>query len=202
MVTVLSNSAQVLRLVKKRGILRAIDLRERAIPRVYLRRLCDAGKLVRTARGIYQLPDAPVTENHSLAEVARAVPDGVICLLSALQLHGLTAALPHEVWVAIDTRAWKPKLEYPKLHIVRANRKALEFGVEIRTIEGLKVRVTNPAKTVADCFRYRSHLGLDVALEALRDYVRQFRGKTEPLMEAAKVMRVANVMRPYLEAIL
>lgn len=190
----------LLRLARK-GPVRARDLAKAGIPRVYLRRLCDRGMLEQVDRGIYRLADAPVTELHSLAEVAVRVPHATVCLLSALQLHELTTEVPRAVWVMIDRHARTPKLSYPKLEVVRASGRALEHGIETRNIEGVKVRITSPAKTVADCFRYRQHVGLDVAMAALRDYLRAHRGGIDALVEAARTDRVYNFMRPYLEAL-
>ncbi|MCC6649133.1 MAG: transcriptional regulator [Polyangiaceae bacterium] len=128
-------------------------------------------------RGVYRAAGAEGTELATLAEVAKRAPHVTICLLSALQLHGLTTEVPHEVWVLIDNRARAPRIEHVKLHVVRASGAAADYGVESRTIESVEMRVTSPAKTVADCFRYRDHVGLDVALEALRDYRRKGRGR-------------------------
>jgi len=190
----------LLRLARK-GPVRARDLDEAGIPRAYLRRLCDLGLLERVDRGLYRLADAPVTELHSLAEAAKRVPHAIVCLLSALQVHGLTTEAPHAVWVLIARHARMPKLSYPRLEVVRASGLALEHGVEDRTIEGVRMRLTTPAKTVADCFRYRRHVGLDVALSALRDYLRKHRGGIDALVEAARADRVYALMRPYLEAL-
>jgi predicted transcriptional regulator of viral defense system len=156
----------------RRGPVRARDLDQAGIPRAYLRRLCDRGLLEQVDRGLYRLADAPVTELHSLAEVSKRVPHAIICLLSALQVHGLTSESPHAVWVLIDRHARMPKLSYPKIEVVRASGAAREHGVESLIIEGVRVRQTTAAKTVADCFRYRRHVGLEVALAALRDYLR------------------------------
>lgn len=190
----------LLRLARK-GPVRTRDLDRVGIPRTYLRRLCDRGLLEQVDRGLYRVADAPVTELHSLAQVAKRVPHATICLLSALQVHGLTTELPHAVWILIDGHARAPKLSYPKLEIVRASGQARTHGIETRTIEGLKVKLTTPAKTVADCFRYRSRVGVDVAVAALRDYLRQRRRGVNALVEAARADRVYTVMRPYLEAL-
>jgi len=190
----------LLRLAQK-GPVRARDLGEAGIPRAYLRRLCDRGLLEQVDRGLYRLADAPVTELHSLAEVAVRVPHATICLLSALQLHALTTEVPHAVWVMIDRHARMPKLSYPTLEVVRASGRAREHGVESRTIERVEVRLTTAAKTVADCFRYRRHVGLDVAMAALRDYLRMHRGGMNALIEAARADRIYTLMRPYLEAL-
>jgi predicted transcriptional regulator of viral defense system len=146
------------------------------------------------------IADAETTELASLAEVAKRVPHAVICLLSALQVHGLTTELPHAVWVLIDRHARAPKVAYPKLEVVRASGEARTHGVETRVIEDVQVQVTSAAKTVADCFRYRRHVGLEVALAALREYLRTHRGGREALSAAARADRVHAFMRPYLEA--
>lgn len=190
----------LLRLARK-GPVRARDLDEAGIPRAYLKRLCDRGLLEQVDRGLYRLADAPVTELSSLADVSKRVPHAVICLLSALQVHGLTTEVPHAVWVLIDRHARMPTLTTPTLEVVRASRKALEHGVETRVIDGVKVQVTTPAKTVADCFRFRRHVGLEVALAALKDYLRKRKGSIDALVEAAHADRIYAFMRPYLEAL-
>ena len=196
-----ANKTDALLRLAKKGPLRAKDLDQVGIPRAYLRRLCERGLLEQVDRGLYRLADAPVTELHSLAEVVKRVPHAIVCLLSALQVHGLTTEAPHAVWVLIDRHARMPKLAYPKLEVVRASGRAREHGVETRTIEGVRVKLTTAAKTVADCFRYRRHVGLDVAITALRDYLRMHRGGMDALVEAARVDRVYTLMRPYLEAL-
>lgn len=191
---------ELLQLAQK-GPVRARDLDERAIPRTYLARLCERGLLEHVDRGLYRLADGSATELSSLADVAKRVPHATICLLSALQVHGLTTELPHAVWLMIDRHARAPKLGYPKLEVVRASGAALEHGVDTRVIEGVKVRITTPAKTVADCFRFRRHVGLEVALAALREYLRKRRGSIDALVEAARADRIYTIMRPYLEAL-
>ena len=189
-------------IARKRGIARARDFDAAGVPRAYLRRLRDEGLLVRMGRGLYQLADAPRSEAHSLAEAARVVPHGVVCLLSALQFHGLTTQLPHEVWMLIGHKKWAPKNPPVSLRIIRATGKALTAGVEQHKIEGVEVPVTSPAKTVTDCFKYRNQVGLDVAIEALRDCLRARRAAVDDLWRFAAIDRVQNVMRPYIEAIL
>jgi predicted transcriptional regulator of viral defense system len=158
------------------------------------------GQLQQIARGLYAPAGFEATEHHGLAAAAAMVPDGVICLLSALQLHRLGTHAPFEVWVAIGTKARKPTISEPPLRIVRFSDRALREGLEIRSIEGVVVRVTTAARTVADCFKYRNKIGLDVALEALREY-RRSRRPADELARAASSVRVANVIRPYLEAV-
>jgi predicted transcriptional regulator of viral defense system len=179
-----------------------MDLEEHSIPRIYLTRLVADGILERPSRGLYVLANADVTENHSLAEACRRVPHGVVCLLSALQFHGLTTQLPFEVWMAIDRKARLPKVEYPPLRFVRFSGADLKCGVVARNVEGVTVNVTDPARTVVDCFAYRNKIGVDVALEALRDLLRKKKASADDLHRVARSRRMANVMRPYLEATL
>jgi predicted transcriptional regulator of viral defense system len=193
-------TAELIRLARK-GPIRARDLAKAEIPRTYLSRLCESGVLEQVDRGLYRLADARVTELHSLAEVAKRVPHAVVCLLSALQVHGLTTEAPHAVWVMIDTHARAPKIAYPKVEVVRASGKARSHGIETRMIENVPVRLTTPAKTVADCFRYRKHVGLDVALASLREYLRKHHSGIDALTTAAKADRIYAFMRPYLEAL-
>lgn len=202
------SKADVLRRLVRRGPVRARDLDDAGIPRSYLARLIARGELEQASRGLYRAPDAEATELHSLVEVSLRVPHATICLLSALQVHGLTTELPHAVWLMIDTRARAPKLDTPAIEIVRAHGPAREHGVERRRIEGVEVRITSPAKTVADCFRYRRHVGTDVAVAALRDYLTLSRRRDRPahvtvdaLVAAAQADRVGTVIRPYLEAL-
>src|SRR6478752_5520273 len=183
------------------GPIRARDLEKVGIPRTYLRRMSERGLLEHVDRGVYRLSDSSVTELHSIAQVAVRVPHATISLLSALQVHGLTTEAPHAVWIMIDRKAWQPALQRLKLEVVRASGNALIHGVVTRTIEGVRVKLTTPAKTVADCFRYRRHVGLDVALAALRDYLRKHRGGIDALVAAAKADRIYPFMRPYLEAL-
>lgn len=196
-----ANKTDALLRLARKGLVRARDLDAAGIPRAYLRRLCDRGLLERVDRGLYRLADAPVTELHSLAAVAARVPHATICLVSALQVHELTTEVPHAVWVLIARHARLPKVSYPKLEVVRASGRALEHGVEARDIEGVKVQITSPAKTVADCFRYRRHVGRDVAIAALRDYLRRHRAGMNALVDAARADRVYSLMLPYLEAL-
>lgn len=193
---------RLLELVRRRGILRASDLAEPGIPRTYLTRLVAEGVLERSSRGIYVVAGADVTENHGLAEACRRVPHGVVCLLSALQFHDLTTQFPFEVWLAIDRKARLPKVDHPPLRIVRFSGNDLTEGVVVHDIEGVAVKVTDPARTVADCFAYRGKIGIDVAMEALRDCLRKRMASPDELYLAARARRMANVMRPYLEATL
>jgi predicted transcriptional regulator of viral defense system len=199
----MSNAARRIVQLAERGPVRASDLAERGWTRGWLRRLEATGELVRVSRGLYRAAQAEPTENGSLVEAQRRVPRAVIGLLSALQFHGLTSEAPHEVWILIPARGRKPRIDYPRLHVVRASGAALAHGVETHKLEGVNVRITSPAKTVADCFRYREHVGLETALEALRAYLaRPRRGSAvDALVNACEADRVLSVVRPYLEAL-
>jgi predicted transcriptional regulator of viral defense system len=190
----------VARLSGREGVLRTRDFEAAGVNRVKLGRLVAEGAIERVGRGLYTAPSGKVTEHHTLVEASVRVRAGIVCLLSALQFHKLSTQSPHEVWLAIGVKARKPATDWPPLHIVRFSGAALSHGVETRTIEGVAVQITSPAKTVADCFKYRNKIGLDIAIEALTEYRRR-RGSIDELMKAAKVDRVAVVIRPYLEAI-
>ena len=190
-----------MKLVRKVGILRPRDLQAHGIPRVYLRMALDQGAIIRVGRGLYIPKGAKPTEHHSLAQAAKRVPKGVVCLLSALRFHDLTTQSPFEVWLAIGEKSRLPRFDTPSLRIVRFSGRALTYGVQEHRIEGVPVHVFSPAKTVADCFRYRNKIGLDVALEALRDCIRKRKATRDEIWDAAKRCRVANVMRPYLESL-
>lgn len=192
---------KLLDLVRSQGLVRPIDLAPLGIPRVALTRAVRRGQLERVGRGLYGLTARPVSAHSTLSEVARRVPKGVVCLLSALRFHDLTTQAPFEVWLAIDNKAAAPKLDYPPLRLVRFSGAALTEGVEEHVVDGVKVRITSVAKTVADCFKYRNKIGLDVALEALREAWNARHMTSDQIWHYAKVDRVANVMRPYLESL-
>lgn len=194
-------SERVMTLARTTGLLRTRDLDQQALPREYLTRLLRQGQLERVSRGVYRPVDMPVTEHHTLAVVAKRVPGVVICLLSALRFHGLTTQAPVDVWVAIDRSTRWPAVNNLPLRVFRFSGPAYRQGIERHVIEGVTVQVTSPAKTVTDCFKYRHKIGLDIALEALRQGWRERRFTLDELMEMARVCRVANVMRPYLQAI-
>lgn len=194
-------SDTILDLVRERGLVRPRDLAPLGLPRVALTRLVRQGRLVRLSRGLYSLPNQQISEHTAFAEVARKVPQGIICLLSALRFHGLTTQSPFEVWLAIPNKARAPTMDYPPLHIVRFSGAALTEGVEEHIVDGVPVHVTGIAKTVADCFKYRNKLGLDVALEALHEAWRAKRVSMDDLWCYARICRVGNVMRPYMESL-
>ena len=182
-------------------MLRARDLLEQGLPTIVLTRLVSAGKLERIARGVYSLPNQSISEHHSLAEAAIRVPRGVICLLSALRVHDIGTQAPFEVWMAIPHHMLPPRLDQPALRVVSMSGKSLTEGIDEMTFDGVNVHVFNPAKTIADCFKFRNKIGLDVALEALREGWHQRKVTMDDLWRYATINRVANVMRPYLEAI-
>jgi len=196
-----TTTERVLDLARRSGVLRIRDLKAKGIHPEYARRLLAQGLLVKSGRGLYSAADAGFTEHRSLAEVCKCIPRGVLCLLSALRFHGLTTQAPFEVWMAIDSKAFPPKPDKLRVRIVRFSGIALSEGVEIHKIEGVTVKVYNAAKTVADCFKYRNKIGLDVALEALRDCWRKRKATMDDLWKYAKICRMTMVMKPYLESI-
>jgi len=196
-----TDEQEVLKLARRRRLIRLSDLEAEGLPRVILTRLVRKGELERVSRGLYALPNARVSEHTSLAQVARKCPRGIICLLSALRVHNLTTQAPHEVWLAISSKARSPKIDYPPLRIVRFSGPALTEGFDEHDIDGVKVRVTNIPKTVADCFKYRNKIGLDVALGALQEANRSKRVSMDELWHFAKLCRVTRVMRPYIESL-
>jgi len=192
---------RVLALAHRRGVLRPRDLEAQGLPRTALHRLVAEGRMDRRGRGLYVASDAVLSESEMLAAASARVPHAVICLLSALRFHGLTTQNPADVWLAIDRKARAPRGSELPLRIVRFSGEARTAGVEEHTIDGVRVRIYSAAKTVADCFKYRGKIGLDVAIEALRDYLHTHRGSIDELWRYAAVCRVTNVMRPYLEAL-
>jgi predicted transcriptional regulator of viral defense system len=196
-----SPTIRILTLLQEGGVLRPRDLDAMGMPREYLHRLYKGGLLERVGRGLYTLPLASVTEHHSLAEVGKQVPHGVVCLLSALRFHGLTTQIPFEVWLAVDRKARRPRDLYLPLRVVRFSGEALSAGVEEHFIEGVPVKIYGPAKTVADCFKCRKKIGLDIALEALRECWRERRCTMDDLWRYAQICRVGRIMRPYLESL-
>ena len=192
---------RALNLLDRVGTARSRDLEQAGVTRSQIRRLVEQELIERVGRGRYRRPGAPSSEHQNLAEVARRVPDGVVCLLSALRFHGLTTQNPFEVWLAIGHKAWRPRIEHPPLRLVYLSGPTLIEGVEEHEVDGVPVRVFSAAKTVADCFKFRNKIGIDVAVEALREYRRAYPKGLEAVWRAAAVDRVTQVIRPYLEAI-
>lgn len=196
-----SQQQTILDLARTRGLIRSKDVTELALPRVVLTRMVRQGLLKRVGRGLYAHPERSMSEHGTLAEVARKFPDATICLLSALRFHDLTTQAPFEVWIAIPNKAHTPRMEYPQLRITRFSGAGLTQGIEQHMIDGITVRVTSVARTIADCFKHRNKIGLDVALEALQEAWREKRVRMDDLWHYARIGRVANVMRPYIESL-
>jgi predicted transcriptional regulator of viral defense system len=196
-----NHAKKLLKLSREHGILRPRDLQPAGIPRAYLKQLVDRGELLKTGRGLYVSADAQLTENQSLAETAKLVPNGVVCLLSALRFHGLTTENPGEVWIAIHRGARPPKSGVPALRVMWFSGKMLTEGIQKHVIQGVTVPVYSVAKTVADCFRFRHRIGVNIAVEALRDAWQNKKVTSDELWRCAKVCRVLNVMRPYFDSL-
>jgi predicted transcriptional regulator of viral defense system len=191
----------ILELARSKGILRTRDVDIAGASRALLASLTDEGRLLKLGRGLYTLPDRSASEYESFAEVATRSESGVLCLLSALRFHDLTTQQSSNVWLAIPHKARAPRFDYPPLRIVRMSGPAMSEGIEIADLAGAQVRVFSVAKTVADCFKFRNKIGLDVALEALREAWNGKRATMDELWRYAEICRVANVMRPYLETV-
>ncbi len=196
-----THSQRILDLLARKGLLRPSDLDSTGASRAALARMTAAGLLEKIDRGLYRLPDQDLSENESLITVASKVPQAVFCLLTALQFHGLTTQLPHQIWIAMPRGSHVPKIDYPPLKMVQVTGDAYTAGIEIFKSDGVPLQVYGVAKTVVDCFKHRNKIGIDVALEALRDARAQKKASADDLWRYAKICRVANVMRPYLEAI-
>lgn len=188
-------------LLKAHGILRLSELRKAGVAAATVSRMEREGDVVRLGRGLYQLSGVPLDAQHSLAEAAKRVPNGVICLTSALAFHGLTDQMPRKIWVAIGKKDWAPKADWPPIRIVRFTEALLSDSVEAHRIDGVAVKVFGVAKTVADCFRHRKAVGLSVAIEGLREALRQRRATPALLARHAERGGVMTIMRPYLEAL-
>ncbi|QLA81879.1 hypothetical protein EXV95_15260 [Acidovorax sp. JMULE5] len=196
-----TQTQRVLELASQRGLLRASHLQELGIARVVLSRLTASGQLERVGRGVYRLPDAQGAEHESLATIAVKVPQAVFCLLTALQIHELTTQLPRQVWIAMPQGSHVPKMDYPPVKMVQFSGEAYGQGIEVVLADQVELRVYGVAKTIADCFKHRNKVGLDVAIEALKEALAANKTNANDLWRFAKICRVANVMRPYLEAL-
>ena len=192
---------RALGLLRTKGMLRLKDFIAKDIDPETLARLVRSGQVVRPARGLYQLSDAPVDATHVLAEAAALVPRGIVCLISALQFHGLTLQMPSAVWMAIERTAWKPTISYPPVRFVRFSGWAMTEGVERYPVQSRKLPITNPARTIVDCFRYRNKIGIDVAMEGLREGIRKRKCTPDELWRYAKKARSWTIMRPYVETV-
>ena len=183
------------------GTLRMAEALRQGVSRRTLYAMRDAGIVERISRGVYRLSELEPLGNPDLMIVAMRVPKGVICLISALSFHDLTTQIPHEVSVAIERGAQTPRIDHPPIRFYRFSGKAFDTGVELHAIDGVKVRIYSSEKTVADCFKYRNKIGLDVALEALRNWRARKGANLDALLEMARACRVEEVLRPYLQAL-
>lgn len=196
-----TQTARILELARRQRLLSAADLRSHGWSPQLLLKLHRTGQLQRVTRGLYSLPESEMTEHQSLVEVCRRVPKAVICLLSALQFHEIGTQLPHEVWIALPEATQTPAIDYPSLRIARLRGEAYSEGVQTIVEHGSTIRVYSLAKTITDCFKFRHKVGLDVALEALKDAWRQRKLSIDEVTRYARINRVAQVMQPYLEAV-
>jgi predicted transcriptional regulator of viral defense system len=197
----LSNSQMIERLARQQGSIRARDLTQRGLPSVYLSRLVRQGRLVRRARGVYAPANREISGMHDWELACLRLPKGVLCLMSALVYHRIGTQNPNQVWMAIDVKAWRPRVDYPRMRIVRFSGPARSQGIMTVKVGSATLRVYNPAKTVADCFKYRHKIGLEVAVEALREGWRIKKFSLVELAAMARICRVRNVIQPYLEMI-
>ena len=197
----LTQTQRVLELTRQRGLLRSRDLQTVNAPRVILTRMTASGQLEKVGRGLYRLPQTQMSADESLNAIAIKVPQAVFCLLTALQFHGLTTQLPRQVWLAMPRGSHAPRIDYPPIRMVQYSGQSYSQGIEVFERDQVLLRVYSVAKTVVDCFKHRSAIGLDVALEALKEARAGQRASADELWRFAKICRVANVMRPYLEAI-
>ncbi len=188
-------------LLNDRGILRLVELKEAGVTAATVGRMVEDGDAIRLARGLYQLSDAPLDAHHSLAEAGKRFPKGVVCLVSALAFHGITDQLPRRVWMAIGRNDWTPKPNDMSIRVLRFAHDLLKNDVETHTIEGVPVKVFGVAKSVADCFRHRGKIGLNVALEGLQEALRQRKATPAEIALVADRGRVGTVIRPYLQAL-
>lgn len=194
-------SDRVLKMATRAGVIHAREVRAAGISHEYLRRMLSVGQLVRVGRGLYMPAVGNLSEHSSLVLCAKAVPRGVVCLISALRFHGVGTQLPSETWVAIQRGDAVPRIRAPRLQVIKMSGLSFSTGQEIHTVGGVRVRMYSVAKTVADCFKFRAHVGLDVALEALRESIRLKKASRDDIWRHANHCRVANIIRPYLEAL-
>jgi len=191
----------LLRAFKKKPLMHTMEIVKLGISRQYLGKLVDKGVIEKVGRGLYKLPGSLLSEYYSLVKSSALVPHGVICLLSALQFHKLTTQMPFEVWMAIKDKSGEPRESDSALKIVRFSPPAYRAGIEEHQLDGVNVKIYSPAKTVADCFKFRHRIGLDIAIEALKDYLKSNPGGSDEIWEYARICRVIKIIRPYLEAL-
>ena len=196
-----SKEQAVIDLAKKLGTIRIKDLLDRGIHPEFARRLVSKEILIRSERGLYSLADSEITEHHDFALIGKRLPKGVICLTSALRFHGIGTQLPRKIWLALEKGSAQPRLSYPPISVVRLSGASFSAGIDIHAIEAVDVRIYNPAKTVADCFKFRNRIGLEAAIEAARECLHERKATSDEIYRYAKICRVWNVMKPFLEAL-
>ena len=192
---------KIVALLRKNGVIRSCELDAQGISRSNIRRLVESGEVMRASRGLYRLADAAVSENISLAEVSKLVPRGVFCLFTALVFHKFTVQVAPHICIALEGTAWKPKITMVEIRVYRFSGEVFKAGIEEHTVDGVKIRVYSAAKTVADCFKMRNKIGLDVALEALREALRTKKASSEDIHKMARICRVDRIIRPYMEMV-
>jgi predicted transcriptional regulator of viral defense system len=196
----MDSQRRILQIARKKRLFRLSEVTEAGIHPEAVRRLTSRGQLARIGRGLYSLPSLKPTEHHTLAEVAKRVPNGIVCLLTALRFHGLGTQNPREVWLAVDRRAGIPKIDFTPVRIIRMSGAALSTGIGEHNVDGVRVRITSPARTVVDCFKFRNKIGVDVAVEALKDYRRLRKSTADAIWQQADRLRMSKVIRPYWDA--
>jgi predicted transcriptional regulator of viral defense system len=195
----MSNYSKIIDLLEKKGVIRSCDLDTQGISRSNIRRMVESGKVLRISRGLYRLAGAPVSENISLAEVSKLVPRGVFCLFTALVVHKFTVQVAPHICIALEGNAWRPKISMVKIRVYRFSGAVFTAGIEEHLVDGVKIRIYSAAKTVADCFKMRNKIGLDVALEALREAMFTKKVPSEEIHKMAKICRMERIIRPYME---
>ena len=192
----------IIQYIKREGVLRRRDLERIQVHPETLNRLVKKGEVIRIGRGLYTLPNMESQSSfQTYIEISKKIPRGVVCLLSALAFHEITTQVPYQVWLAIGEKARKPRMTHTEVRFVRFSQQLLDEGVQVYSIQNNPVKITNPARTIIDCFKYRNKIGLDVAVEALKEGWRDGRFTMDDLWKYAKLCRVAKVIRPYIEAI-
>lgn len=195
----MTSHSKIIAILQKKRVVRSCELDAQGISRSNIRRLVESGKVLRISRGLYRLPGTAVSENISLAEVSKLAPRGVFCLFTALVFHKFTVQVAPHVCIALEGTAWKPKIPMVKIRVYRFSGEVFKSGIEEHTVDGVKIRVYSAAKTVADCFKMRNKIGLDVALEALREALRTKKASSEEIHKMARICRVERIIRPYME---
>lgn len=187
---------------KNNGILRMSEAMRQGIPKHILYEMLSHGQVIREERGVYSLKDGPVMTNPDYSKVCLRVPKAVICLTSALYFYDLTTQVPPVVYIALPHNIRVPRIAYPPIDVIRLSPKPYFEGIEIQEIDGISVKIYSPEKTLTDCFKFRSKIGIEIAIEALKDYMKNYRPKLDKIIAYAKINRVEKIMRPYLEAVL